>query len=53
MASWLPQSYLLNQITILVFGFWAAAHHQNVMQVEFVRYLFYLYMYFNHCYLCS
>jgi hypothetical protein len=36
MASWLPFSYDLNQMAIIVLGFWAIVHRESVIQVELV-----------------
>jgi hypothetical protein len=39
MADWLPQSYLLNQATILALGLWAIVHRESVIEVELVCYI--------------
>ncbi|UJR14485.1 hypothetical protein I4U23_001482 [Adineta vaga] len=34
MTEWLPMSYVLNQMTIIVLGLWAIVHKESVIQVE-------------------
>ncbi|CAF0837977.1 unnamed protein product [Adineta steineri] len=34
MAEWLPYSYVVNQVAIIVLGLWAIVHRESVIQVE-------------------
>jgi hypothetical protein len=36
MVGWLPQSYTISQITIIVLGLWAIVHRDSVIQIELV-----------------
>ncbi len=46
MAEWLPKSYILNQVTILVLGFWAIVNRESVIQVDLVGYI-YIFIYIH------
>jgi hypothetical protein len=36
MVGWLPQSYELSQVTIILLGLWAIVNRDSVIQVELV-----------------